>query len=124
MTGIEMIVPNEMLVGSVIANETFSDPKIRIAVQVQVAYGADLERAMALLVAAAQAQSRVLADPLPTAIVVACADCGINLELGFWIDDPELGTGQVKSDILQAILKSFRIAGIEIPYPQREVRML
>jgi small-conductance mechanosensitive channel len=124
MTGVEMIVPNEMLVSSVITNETFTDPKVRIATQVQVAYGSDLERAMAILVDAARAQPRVLADPPPKSLLVAFADSGINLELGFWIADPEEGSMQIKSDIHLAIWKSFRDAGIEIPFPQREVRLL
>jgi small-conductance mechanosensitive channel len=124
MTGVEMIVPNELLVSSVITNETFTDPKVRLATQVQVAYGSDLERAMAILVEAARAQPRVLTDPLPKAFVVAFADSGINLELGFWIADPEEGSLQTKSDIHLAIWRGFKAAGIEIPFPQREVRML
>ncbi len=124
MTGVEMIVPNEMLVSSVITNETFTDPKVRIATQVQVAYGCDIERAMAILVDAARAQPRVLADPPPKALLVAFADSGINLELGFWIADPEEGSMQIKSDIHLAIWKAFREAGIEIPFPQHEVRLL
>lgn len=124
MTGVEMIVPNEMLVSSVISNETFTDPKVRIATQVQVAYGTDMERAMAILVEAARAQPRVLADPPPKAFLVAFADSGINLELGFWIGDPEEGSMQIKSDIHLAIWKAFKDAGIEIPFPQREVRLL
>jgi len=124
MTGVEMIVPNELLVSSVIANETFSDPKVRLATQVQVAYSSDLERAMAILVEAARAQPRVLADPPPKAFLVAFADSGIDLELGFWIGDPESGSLQVKSDIHLDIWKKFKEAGIEIPFPQREVRLL
>lgn len=124
MTGIETIVPNEMLVSSVITNETFSDPKVRIATQVQVAYGSDLERALNILVAVAQAQPRVLADPPPKAFVVRFADSGIDLELGFWIADPAEGTLQIKSDIHLAIWQAFREAGIAIPFPQREVRLL
>lgn len=124
LTGLEMIVPNELLVGSVITNETFTDPKVRIAAQVQVAYGTDLERALAILVDAARSQPRVLADPSPKGFVVAFADSGIDLELGFWIADPEEGSMQVKSDIHLAIWKAFQAAGIEIPFPQREVRLL
>jgi len=124
MTGVEMIVPNELLVSSVIANETFSDPKVRLATQVQVAYSSDLERAMAILVEAARAQPRVLADPPPKAFLAAFADSGIDLELGFWIADPESGSLQVKSDIHLDIWKKFKEAGIEIPFPQREVRLL
>jgi len=124
LTGIEMIVPNEMLVSSVIANETFTDRKVRLATQVQVAYGCALERAMAILVEAARTQPRVLADPPPKAFLVAFADSGINLELGFWIADPEEGSLQIKSDIHLAIWQAFKAAGIEIPFPQREVRVL
>ncbi len=124
LTGLEMIIPNEMLVGSVITNETLTDPKVRLAAQVQVAYGTDLEHALVLLVAAAQSQPRVLTDPPPKAFVVAFGDSGIDLELGYWIGDPEEGSLQVKSDINLAIWKSFQAEGIGIPFPQREVRLL
>jgi len=124
LTGIEAIVPNEMLVGSVVQNESYSDPKVRIALPVQVAYGSDVERALALLVEAALAQPRVLREPPPRALVTLFADSGINLELGFWIDDPEAGIGEVRSEIYLAIWRAFKAAGIEIPFPQREVRLL
>jgi len=124
MTGVEMIVPNEMLIGSVIANETFTDPKVRIGIPVQVAYGTDLEKAMAILVATAQAQPRVQADPEPKAFLVTFADSGINLELGFWIADPDQGTLQLRSDIQLQIWRDFQAAGIQIPFPQRELRMV
>ncbi|MBL8408536.1 MAG: mechanosensitive ion channel protein MscS, partial [Candidatus Accumulibacter sp.] len=52
------------------------------------------------------------------------ADSGINLELGFWIADPQEGTGGVRSAINLMIWNSFREHGIEIPFPQREVRLL
>jgi small-conductance mechanosensitive channel len=123
-TGIEAIVPNEVLVGSVVLNESYTDPRVRIALPVQVSYAADLERAMAILVEAAAAQPRVLIDPAPLALVVAFAESGIDLELGFWIADPQNGTGPVKSAINLAIWKAFKAAGIEIPFPQREVRLV
>ncbi|MEW6164706.1 MAG: mechanosensitive ion channel domain-containing protein [Pseudomonadota bacterium] len=122
--GLEMIVPNEMLVSSVIANETFSETQVRIPIKVQVAYGSDLERVQRLLIDAALAQPRVLREPEPRAHVMLFADSGIDMELRFWIADPEAGTGQIKSDIHLAIWKAFRAEGIEIPFPQREVRLL
>jgi small-conductance mechanosensitive channel len=124
MTGIEAIVPNEMLVGSVVQNESYSDPMVRIALPLQVAYNSDVERAMAILVEVALAQPRVLREPAPKALVTLFADSGINLELGFWIHDPEAGTGEVRSAIYLAVWHAFRDAGIEIPFPQREVRVL
>lgn len=124
LTGLEAIVPNETLVGSVVLNETYTDSRVRLALPVQVAYGTDLEQALALLVAAAQSQPRVLADPPPKAFVLRFADSGIDLEVGIWIDDPQNGVAQVRSDINLAIWRAFREHGIVIPFPQREVRML
>jgi small-conductance mechanosensitive channel len=123
-TGIEAIVPNETLVGSVVQNESYTDTRVRLMLPVQVAYGTDLEQAMALMVAAATAQARVLADPAAKGFVMAFADSGINLELGFWVGDPHEGTQQLRSDINLAIWRAFQAAGIEIPFPQREVRII
>lgn len=124
LTGVEAIVPNEILVNSVVLNESYTDPHVRIALPVQVAYGSDIERAMRILLDTAKAQPRVLNDPEPRAFLVAFGDSGINLELGVWINDPEQGTLQLRSDINLAIWREFQAAGIAIPYPQREVRML
>jgi small-conductance mechanosensitive channel len=62
--------------------------------------------------------------PEPTAQVLNLADSGVDLELGFWIEDPERGSQNVRSDVSLALLEAFRARGIEIPYPQREVRIL
>lgn len=124
MSGVESIVPNETLVGAVVQNETFTDPKVRIALPVQVSYATDLEKAMAILVEAAGKQARVMADPAPAAFVEAFADSGINLQLGFWINDPTEGTLGVRSAINLEIWRRFKQEGIEIPFPQREVRVL
>lgn len=124
MTGVEAIVPNEVLVGSVVQNESFTDTRVRLALPVQVAYGSDLEQAMSILVEAATAQERVLVDPPAKAFVMEFADSGINLELGFWVGDPEEGVQRLRSDINLAIWRGFQATGIEIPFPQREVRII
>lgn len=124
LNGTEVIIPNEYLVSNMVRNLSFTDTRIRVAVSVQVAYDAEIEKAMSLMIAAARLQTRVLADPEPAVLLTAFADSGISLELGFWVSDPETGTGGVRSDISLAILKSFREQGIEIPFPQREVRIL
>jgi small-conductance mechanosensitive channel len=124
MTGIESIVPNETLVGSIVQNETFTDPKVRVSVPIQVSYATDLEKAMAIMIEAAQAQPRVMSDPAPGAFLEAFADSGINLQLGFWIRDPAEGTLGIRSAINMQIWRRFKEEGIEIPFPQREVRVL
>lgn len=123
LTGVEAIVPNELLVGNVVRNESYSNPQVRLTLPVQISYQSDLDRAMALMVAAAAAQPRVLADPAPIALLTGFADSGINLEVAFWVADPEKGAGVLRSDINLAIWRAFGAAGVEIPYPQREVRV-
>lgn len=124
LSGTEVIVPNEYLVGNIVRNQTYTDTQMRVPLAVTVAYSADLELAMRLMMEAAAAQPRTLKEPAPSAIVQAFGENGIDLELGFWIKDPGQGTGGLRSDINLAIWRSFRANGIEFPFPQREVRIL
>jgi small-conductance mechanosensitive channel len=55
---------------------------------------------------------------------VAFADSGINLRLNVWINDPQEGTLGIKSAINLAVWRRFGAEGIQIPFPQREVRIL
>lgn len=123
-TGAESLVPNEVLMGSVVQNETLSDKRVRLVLPVQVGYGSDLDRAMATMVDVARSQPRVLADPAPAAFLTAFADSGINLELAIWIENPADGPQRLRSDINLAVWRAFRETGIEIPFPQREVRLI
>lgn len=122
--GTEFIVPNETLIGSTVQNQTYSDSKLRLATTVGVAYDSDINLAMRLMTEAATAHARVLADPPPKVLLTQFADSSINLELGFWVADPESGKANVVSEINLAILAAFRAHAIQIPFPQREVRLL
>lgn len=125
LDGVEAVVPNETLVTTTVLNHSYSTREIRIAVPVQVSYGSDLERALELMVEAARREPRVLQAPNgPAAFVVRFADSGVDLELGFWINDPENGQGNLKSSINLAIWRAFQANGIGIPFPQREVRII
>jgi small-conductance mechanosensitive channel len=122
--GTEYIVPNETLISSVVQNQTYSDSRMRLSTVIGVAYGSDIDLVMRLMTEAAQAHPRVLADPGPKVFLTQFADSSINLELGFWIADPEEGKGNVLSDINLAIWRIFRVHGVEIPFPQREIRVV
>jgi small-conductance mechanosensitive channel len=122
--GTEYIVPNETLIASVVQNQTYSDSRLRLATTVGVAYSTDLELAMQLMTDSAATQERVLSDPGPRAFLTLFGDSSISLELGFWIADPEEGRGNITSDVNLAIWRAFRQHGIEIPFPQREVRVV
>jgi small-conductance mechanosensitive channel len=122
--GNEFIVPNETLIGTTVQNQTYSNSRIRLATSVGVAYDTDLDLATRLMAEAAKAQPRALAEPAPKVFLTQFADSAINLEVGFWIDDPEEGKGNIVSDVNFAIWRSFKEHGIAIPFPQREVRLL
>jgi small-conductance mechanosensitive channel len=123
-TGVEAIIPNDTLVTTTVLNHSYSDKVVRLAVRVMVSYATDIEAALRLLEELARRNPRVLRAPPPLALVTNLADHGVELELGFWISDPEAGTQPVRSDLMLAVLREFRSRGIEIPYPQREVRLL
>ncbi len=124
LSGVEAIIPNDTLITATVLNNTYADKQLRLAVKVSVAYSTPVEPVLELLAEIASRHPRVLKEPPPNAIVTTLGDNGIELELGFWIDDPEKGRQNLCSDISVAILSEFRTRGIEIPFPQREVRML
>jgi small-conductance mechanosensitive channel len=124
LTGVEAIIPNDTLVTTTVLNHSYTDKNIRLAVRVQVAYGTDIPATLRLLADVARRHPRVRRDPEPGAYLASLADSGVELELGFWISDPEGGSLNVRSEISVAMLEEFRTRGIEIPFPQREVRLL
>jgi small-conductance mechanosensitive channel len=121
--GVERLIPNEMLITNEVINWSYSNRNVRLKIPVSISYDNDPEQALALLVGAAKANPRVLADPPPTTRLMAFGDSGIALELRVWIEDPEAGLGSVRSDINLAIWRSFKDAGIVIPYPQRDLHI-
>ena len=126
LDAVEAIVPNETMVTTTVLNHSLSARDARVAIQIQVAYGTDLERALAVLIEVARANPRVETadDRAPAAFVLRFAESGIDLELGVWIRDPENGQLNLRSDLNLAIWKAFQQNGIGVPFPQREVRIV
>ena len=121
--GVERLIPNETLITNEVINWSYSDRNVRLKIPVSISYDSDPERALALLREAAMANERVLAEPEPATRLMAFGDSGIELELRVWIQDPEAGLANVRSDINLAIWRKFRGAGIVIPYPQRDLHI-
>jgi small-conductance mechanosensitive channel len=122
--GTEVIIPNETVITSTVINHSYSDKTVRVPIALQISYRSDLDVAMRVLVDAALAHPRVLKVPAPKVLIRAFADNGIELELGVWVNDPEEGRANLRSDIYCTVWREFQAKGIEIPYPQREVRVL
>ena len=125
LAGVEFIVPNETLIGSTVQSQSYSDSRVRVAFSLGVAYDTpDLDAVLRLMEETAAAHPRVITDPPPRALLLSFGDSAILLELGFWIADPEEGSGGVRSDVALALWRVFRERGVEIPFPQRVVRLL
>jgi small-conductance mechanosensitive channel len=122
--GTEVIIPNETVITSIVVNHSYSDRTVQVPIAVRISYRSDLDLAMRVLVDTAQAHPRVLKNPKPQVLIRAFADNGIELELGVWVKDPEDGRGNLRSDIYRVVWQEFKVHGIEIPYPQREIRVI
>jgi small-conductance mechanosensitive channel len=122
--GVERLIPNETLITTEVINWSYSDRNVRLKIPVSISYANDPEQAMQILLACATANPRVLAEPPPAARLLNFGDNGIALELRVWIQDPEAGLANVRSDINLAIWRAFKAAGMVIPFPQRDLRIV
>ena len=121
--GIEHLIPNEDLIGDRVENWSHSNNLLRLHAPFSVAYGSDLQRAVAVAEEAARDTARVIASPEPHCLVLAFGDSAIDLELRFWINDPRNGVHNVKSWVLMRLSELYRQHGIEFPYPQRDLHL-
>jgi small-conductance mechanosensitive channel len=121
--GVDTLIPNENIITSQVVNWSYADRSIRLKLAVQISYRDNPREAMQLLLEAARGHPRVDRSPEPAARVMGFGESGIDLELRFWIRDPEDGVNNVRSDLYLAIWDAFEAKGITIPYPQRDVHL-
>ena len=124
LDGTEAIVPNETMITSTVVNHSFTTRDVRMNLQLSVSYTSPLERAMAIMKNTALANPRVLHQPQPEVLLKEFGDNGLLLELVIWIDDPEDGQLNLRSALNLAIWREFQAAGIEIPFPRRDIRVI
>ena len=120
--GAEVIVPNASLISQDVINWTLSDQQRRITVPVGVAYGSDPARIKALLLDVAGKFPAVLRTPEPFALFTGFGDSALNFELRFWTTDADR-VAILKSDVTTAVNDALVSAGIEIPFPQRDLHI-
>jgi small-conductance mechanosensitive channel len=121
--GVETLVPNQNLITNQVINWSYSDKRVRLKLPVRVSYDSDPEEAMRVLLQAATCSPRILKDPTPVARLMGFHEYGLDMELRFWIADPEAGVNNVRSDVNRAIWRIFKENNIRIPRAQLDVRM-
>ncbi len=114
-----VVVPNRKIVGEILHNYGHIR---QLDVTVGVAYATDLNRAVAAINEVLRANPRVLPEPAAVVGVTQLADCSINIAVKPWVKVPDYVAAI--ATINQAIVEKFREAKIEIPIPQREIRIL
>ncbi|HAT32247.1 MAG TPA: mechanosensitive ion channel protein [Janthinobacterium sp.] len=124
LDGVESIVPNEMFVSSPVQNSSLSNRMLWLSAQVSVANDTDVDMALDLLVEAAKTVERVSKTSPPSGTLVRFGPDGLDLQVGFWIEDPENGRGGVTSDVNRAIWRTLKEHKIWVPYPLRESRII
>jgi small-conductance mechanosensitive channel len=121
--GIEYLIPNEDLIANRVENWSYSNNLLRLRAPIGISYGADVREAMRLCLEAARAAPRVLAQPEPVCLMTGFGESAVDLELRFWINDPQAGTANVRSAVLLGVWDRFHEHGIEIPFPQRDLHI-
>lgn len=122
--GVEHLIPNDHFLENGVENWSYSDAKLSLKANVGISYNSDPHQAMAICMEAIKSVSRVLRNPEPLVVLKEFGDSAITLEMYFWIEDPRSGIASVKSDVLLAIWDRFLAAGISMPFPQRDVRVI
>lgn len=120
---ITMIVPNSKFIDSPVTNWTYGDPRVRFRVPIGVAYGSDVKKVSEALVAAGRSNSHVLEDPAPSVFLKQFSESSIDFELVVWSAEMSHRPSRFKSDLNFAIEEKLREAGIEIPFPQRDLHI-
>lgn len=128
--GKDIMVPNEQFITSSFINWTHKNSKQRYSIEFQVAYKTDLHKLFDLLREVVASHPQVLSGPelpieeRPDAEIAGFGDSGIDILIEFWMEGIDDGKNRVGADLLLMIWDAMKENGMEIPFPQREVRIL
>ncbi|MFQ3251072.1 MAG: small-conductance mechanosensitive channel [Glaciecola sp.] len=128
--GKDILVPNEKFISDFLVNWTHKDPKQRYRVDFSVPYATDVRSMVEFIKVAVSEHPQVISGdevPLeerPDCEIDSFGDSGINMFVEFWMVGVDDGKNRVGGDLMLTILETLKENGIEIPFPQREVRIL
>lgn len=118
-----IIVPNAEFIENRVVNWTASDRSVRINVPLGVSYGSDPERVKEILLDVARRHPDVNNRPAADVIFTGFGDSSLDFELRIWTTKQVQTPKIIASDLYFAIFKAFREAGVEIPFPQRDLHL-
>jgi small-conductance mechanosensitive channel len=120
---IEYLIPNTELVNGTLVNYSLGSPLIRIDVPIGVSYDADPKRVEEILLETAAAEPMVSKEKRPAVRFIEFGDSSLNFQLLIWINVRTTARRMVRSALYFAIFEALAKAGIEIPFPQRDIHI-
>lgn len=128
--GKDILVPNEKFISSLLVNWTHKDPKQRYRIDFSVAYKTDIRQMVEIIKDAVAQHPQVISgenipfEERPDCEIDSFGDSGVNMFVEFWMEGVDDGKNRVGGDLLLTVFETLREHNIEIPFPQREVRVL
>lgn len=129
-TGKDIMVPNEQFITTRFVNWTHNNMKQRYSIEFQVAYKTDIPKMLDIVKEVVRSHPQVINEPntpieeLADAEIAGFGDSGIDILVEFWMEGIDDGVNRVGADLLLMIWQALRDNDIEIPFPQREVKIL
>ncbi|MEM9667885.1 MAG: mechanosensitive ion channel domain-containing protein [Pseudomonadota bacterium] len=118
----EVLLPNKSIITENVTNWTLRDSIVRIIIDIGVAYGSDIETVREILIRIAEEENDVLDSPEPRVFFMSHGDSSLDFELRVFISSPRKRF-RVRDELNTAINSAFTEAGIEIPFPQRDIHI-
>jgi small-conductance mechanosensitive channel len=128
--GKDILVPNEKFISSLLVNWTHKDSKQRYRVDFSVPYATDIRAMVEFIKVAVSEHPQVISgleipiEDRPDCEIDSFGDSGVNMFVEFWMEGVDDGKNRVGGDLMLIIFETLKANGIEIPFPQREVRIL
>jgi potassium efflux system protein len=121
--GAEVIVPNSLLVSDKVTNWTPAEPRRRLDIPVNVAYGTAPDKVLKVLAEVAHGHPDVAGQPAPQALFLGFGDSALRFVLQVWTDRLDRHVA-IRSELGIAVYAALREAGMTIPFPQQEIRVV
>ncbi len=122
--GTEFLIPNEDLITNRVVNWSHSSDLVRLDIHFGVSYNSNPHDVKRICSAAPLSVDRVISTPPPVCHVTGFGDSSIDFILRFWIRDPTKGLTNVRGNVFLALWDALEEAGIEIPYPRRDITVV
>ncbi len=119
---IVIIIPNNEIMKRDIVNYTIITAKIRVRVNVGIAYEADIGKAKTIMLDVARRMDWAAATPPPKVVVRNFGNSSVDLQLRVWIKEARRRMDTI-SFVIDHVKEAFDQAGIEIPYPKRDIHI-